>query len=52
MADIEENAQRKATGKKEIPLSPVAIEVVRRINAPFEIERSLDGTSAVERLQV
>ncbi len=39
MADIEENARRKATGKKEIPLSPIAIEVVRRIDALFEIER-------------
>src|SRR4029077_14022369 len=28
MADIEENARRKAWGKKEIPLSPIAIEVV------------------------
>jgi transposase len=33
MADIEENARRKASGKKEIPLSPIAIEVVRRIDA-------------------
>src|ERR1700731_99292 len=31
MADIEENARRKAAGKKEIPLSPIAIEIVRRI---------------------
>jgi transposase len=27
MADLEENARRKASGKKEIPLSPIAIEV-------------------------
>lgn len=52
MADIEENARRKATGKKEIPLSPIAIEVVRRIDALFEIERSINGKSAEERLQV
>jgi hypothetical protein len=32
-ADIEENARRKASGKREIPLSPIAIEVVRRIDA-------------------
>jgi Transposase IS66 family len=25
MADIEENARRKASGKKEIPLSPIAV---------------------------
>ncbi len=46
MADIEENARRKAVGKKEIALSPIAIEVVRRIDALFEIERSINGKSA------
>ncbi len=52
MADIEENARRKAAGKKEIPLSPVAIEVVRRIDALFEIERGINGKSAAERVAV
>ena len=52
MADIEENARRKAAGKKEIALSPIAIEVVRRIDALFEIERSINGKSAEERLAV
>lgn len=52
MADLEENARRKAQGKKEIPLSPIAIEVVRRIDALFEIERSINGKSAEERLAV
>jgi transposase len=50
MADIEENARRKAAGKKEIALSPIAIEIVRRIDALFEIERSINGKSAEERL--
>jgi transposase len=50
MADIEENARRKASGKKEIPLSPIAIEIVRRIDALFEIERSINGKRAEERL--
>lgn len=48
----EENARRKGTGKKEIPLSPTAIEVVRRIDALFEIERSINGRSPEARLQV
>src|SRR5271166_3374639 len=52
MADIEENARRKASGKKEIPLSPIAIEVVRRIDALFAIERSINGKSPEERLAV
>src|SRR5580692_8393510 len=52
MADIEENARRKAVGKKEIALSPIAIEVVRRIDALFAIERSTNGRSPEERLKV
>src|ERR1017187_10343883 len=52
MADIEENARRKAAGKKEIALSPIAIEVVRRIDALFEIERAINGKRAEERLVV
>jgi transposase len=52
MADIEENARRKASGKKEIALSPIAIEIVRRIDALFELERSINGKSAGERLAV
>src|SRR6202166_3977515 len=52
MADIEENARRKAAGKKEIVLSPVAMEIVRRIDALFEIERSINGKSAEHRKAV
>ena len=50
MADLDENARRKAAGKKEIPLSPIAIEVVRRIDALFDIERSINGKSVEDRL--
>jgi transposase len=49
MADVEENTRRKAAGKKEIILSPIAMEVVRRIDALFEIERTINGCSAEER---
>jgi transposase len=52
MADVEENARRKAAGKKEVALSPIAIEVVRRIDALFEIERSINGKSAQARLAI
>lgn len=52
MADIEENGRRKGAGKKEIPLFPIAIEVVRRIDALFEIERSINGRSHEGRLEV
>ena len=50
MADIEENARRKAAGKKEIPLSPIAVEVVRRIDALMAIERAINGQRPEERL--
>ena len=49
MADLDENARRRAAGKKVIELSPIAIEVVRRIDALFEIERPINGKSANER---
>ena len=52
MADLEENARRKAAGKKEIPLSPIAIEIVRRIDALFAIERSINGKAPEERVAV
>ena len=49
MADLEENARRKAAGKKEIVISPMAMEIVRRIDALFEIERALGGQSSDAR---
>ena len=52
MADLEENARRQAAGKKTIVLSPIAIQVVRRIDALFDIERSINGKSAEERRAV
>jgi transposase len=52
LADIEGNARRKGARKSEIPLSPIAIEGVRRIDALFAIERSIKGRSPEERLAV
>jgi len=49
MSDLEENARRQAAGKRSIILSPIAIEVVRRIDALFDIERSINGKPAEER---
>jgi transposase len=49
LADVEENARRRAAGKTRSALSPIAIEVVRRIDALFEIERSINGKSVEER---
>lgn len=37
MADLAENARRRAQGKKPAVISPLALETVRRIDALFEI---------------
>jgi transposase len=52
MADVAENARRKAQGKTPVPISPLALEAVRRIDALFEIERSINGQSAEQRRAV
>src|SRR5882672_1549998 len=52
MADLAENARRKAQGKTPAPISPLALEAVRRIDALFEIERSINGQSAEQRRAV
>lgn len=51
-ADIEASARRKAEGKAPAPVSPLALEIVRRIDALFEIERGINGRSADERRAV
>jgi hypothetical protein len=52
MADLAENARRKAQGKKPAVISPLALETVRRIDALFEIERTINGQSAERRRAV
>jgi transposase len=52
MADLAENARRKAEGKKPAVISPLALEAVRRIDALFEIERVINGQSAERRKAV
>ena len=36
-------------GKKATPISPIALEAVKRIDALFEIEREINGLDADER---
>jgi transposase len=52
LADIAENARRKAQGKTAGAISPLAVEAVGRIDALFEIERSINGESAERRWAV
>jgi transposase len=52
LADLAHNARRKAQGKTTASISPLALEAVRRIDALFEIERTINGQPALERLAV
>jgi len=52
LADLAENARRKAQGKKPVVISPLALEAVRRIDALFEIERAINSQSAEQRRAV
>ncbi len=52
MADLAENARRKAQGKKPAVISPLALEAVRRIDVLFEIERAINGQSPERRKTV
>jgi hypothetical protein len=52
LADVEASARRKAEGKMPAPISPLALEAVRRIDRLFEIERSINGRRVEERRAV
>jgi transposase len=52
LADIEASARRKAEGKLPAPVSPLALEAVRRIDRLFEIERTINGRTVEERRAV
>jgi transposase len=47
LAGIAANARR---GKNAPPVSPIALEAIKRIDALFAIEREINGVSAEERL--
>src|SRR5438105_8740405 len=49
LADIAANARR---GKNAAPISPIALEAVKRIDAIFDVERDINGLSAEERRRV
>src|ERR1700676_4422574 len=49
LSDIAANARR---GKNAGAISPVALEAVRRIDVLFDIERSINGLAADERLRI
>jgi transposase len=52
LADIEAGARRRARGRAPPLISPMALEAVHRIDALFDIERSINGLPAEQRLAV
>src|SRR6266702_1875062 len=52
MADLATTARRTTQGKTPAVISPLALEAVRRIDALFDIERSINGQSAERRRAV
>ena len=50
LADLAQNARRKAQSKTPSFVSPVALAAVRRIDALFDIERAINGKTAAARL--
>jgi transposase len=52
LADIDGAARARERGEKPTPVSPLALEAVRRIDALFDIERDINGRRPEERLAV
>jgi len=50
--DLADIAARKWRGKDPPPVSPLALEAVKRIDVLFDIERGINGKSAEHRLAV
>ena len=49
LADLEQLARRRAQGKTAV-VSPIAVEVVRRMDLLFTVERAINGLPTDERL--
>lgn len=49
LADIEAAARKKARSEKPNLVYPLAVEAVKRIDAPFDIERAINGLSPAQR---
>ena len=49
LADIETSARRRAQGRTPAPISPLALEIVQRMDRLFEIERGINGRRLEER---
>ncbi len=50
LADVEGAARKKSRGERTGTVYPIALEAVQKLDAIFEIERSINGRSPAERL--
>ncbi len=50
LADVEGAARKKSRGERTGTVYPIALEAVQKLDALFEIERSINGQSSEERL--
>jgi transposase len=50
LADVEGAARKKSRGERTGTIYPIALEAVQKLDALFEIERSINGQSSEERL--
>jgi hypothetical protein len=52
LADVEGAARKKSRGERTGTVYPIALEAVKRLDALFEVERSINGKPAADRLAV
>ena len=52
LADVEGAARKKSRGEHAGMIYPIALEAVRRLDALFDIERTINGKPAADRLAV
>lgn len=50
LADVESAAHRKSRGQRSSMIYPIALEAVQRLDALFDIERTINGKTPAERL--
>ncbi|MEG3178883.1 IS66 family transposase [Sphingomonas sp. RB3P16] len=52
LADVAGAARKKSRGERTGMIYPIALEAVRRLDALFDVERTINGKSAADRLAV
>ena len=52
LADVAGAARRRSRGQRSTMIYPIALEAVQRLDALFEIERSINGKDAAQRVAI